>query len=255
MSPTRRRAVAQCEHSSRWKRSGSGPPLDGPIGEGSKSWSSAGDVIGAMLDHGIQRNDVVVALGGGVVGDLAGFAAAVVLRGVGLIQIPTSLLAMVDSSVGGKTAVNHLAGKNLIGAFYQPPLVCVDPELLGTLPTRELTQGWAEVIKHAVIQPSTPEGSVRISWRSWIGISQPRCAQGTGAVICHPSQYRTESIRRRGRRARGISARDPQLRTYDRPCHRGRGVSLPSWRGDRRRDSRGQSHCGTDRQDRTSTRA
>ena len=128
-----------------------------PSGEGSKSWASAENVIGSMLDQGIQRNDVVVALGGGVIGDLAGFAAAVVLRGVGLVQIPTSLLAMVDSSVGGKTGVNHPAGKNLIGAFYQPGLVCVDPQLLGTLPTREMTQGWAEVVKHAVIQPSTPD--------------------------------------------------------------------------------------------------
>jgi len=126
-------------------------------GEGSKSWESAGSVIGTMLEGGIQRNDVVVALGGGVIGDLAGFAAAVVLRGVGIVQIPTSLLAMVDSSVGGKTGVNHSTGKNLIGAFYQPPLVLVDPELLRTLLERELTQGWAEVVKHAVIQPSTPD--------------------------------------------------------------------------------------------------
>jgi 3-dehydroquinate synthase len=128
-----------------------------PSGEGSKSWTSAGDVIGSMLDQGIQRNDVIVALGGGVIGDLAGFAAAVVLRGVGMVQIPTSLLAMVDSSVGGKTGVNHPSGKNLIGAFYQPQLVCADPQLLRTLPTREMTQGWAEVVKHAVIQPSTPD--------------------------------------------------------------------------------------------------
>ena len=128
-----------------------------PSGEGSKSWDSAGSVIGTMLEGGIQRNDVVVALGGGVIGDLAGFAAAVVLRGVGIVQIPTSLLAMVDSSVGGKTGVNHPTGKNLIGAFYQPPLVLADPELLRTLPKRELTQGWAEVVKHAVIQPSTPD--------------------------------------------------------------------------------------------------
>ena len=128
-----------------------------PGGEGSKSWDSAGSVIGTMLEGGIQRNDVVVALGGGVIGDLAGFAAAVVLRGVGIVQIPTSLLAMVDSSVGGKTGVNHPTGKNMIGAFYQPPLVLADPELLRTLPKRELTQGWAEVVKHAVIQPSTPD--------------------------------------------------------------------------------------------------
>jgi 3-dehydroquinate synthase len=128
-----------------------------PPGEGSKSWESAGVVIGQLLDEGIQRNDVVVALGGGVIGDLAGFAAATVLRGVGLVQVPTSLLAMVDSSVGGKTGINHSTGKNLIGAFYQPPLVLIDPTFLKTLPTRELNQGWAEVVKHAFIQSSTPD--------------------------------------------------------------------------------------------------
>ena len=129
-----------------------------PAGESSKSWDRAGRLVGEMLTGGIRRNDVVVALGGGVVGDLAGFAASVVLRGVGLVHVPTSLLAMVDSSVGGKTAVNHTAGKNLIGTFYQPPLVIIDPELLQTLPPRELTQSWAEVVKHAIIQPSTPGG-------------------------------------------------------------------------------------------------
>jgi shikimate kinase/3-dehydroquinate synthase len=126
-------------------------------GEASKSWATAGDVIGQMLDKGIQRTDIVVALGGGMIGDLAGFAAAVVLRGVALIQVPTSLLAMVDSSVGGKTGINYATGKNLIGAFYQPALVLADPNLLRTLPPRELNQGWSEVIKHAVIQPSTPD--------------------------------------------------------------------------------------------------
>jgi shikimate kinase/3-dehydroquinate synthase len=129
-----------------------------PAGEASKSWDRAGSLVSEMLSGGIQRNDVVVALGGGVVGDLAGFAAAVVLRGVGLVQVPTSLLAMVDSSVGGKTAVNHSAGKNLIGVFYQPPLVVIDPEMLHSLPPRELTQSWAEIVKHALIQPSTPGG-------------------------------------------------------------------------------------------------
>ncbi len=93
-----------------------------------------------------------------MIGDLTGFVAATCLRGLGLVQIPTTLLAMVDSSVGGKTGVNHDAGKNLIGAFYQPPLVVIDPAFLDTLPTRELTSGWAEIVKHAVIQPSTPGG-------------------------------------------------------------------------------------------------
>jgi 3-dehydroquinate synthetase len=93
-----------------------------------------------------------------MVGDLAGFVAATVLRGIGLVQVPTSLLAAVDSSVGGKTGINHAAGKNLIGAFLQPPLVIVDTALLRTLPTREGRSGWAEVVKHAVIQRSTPGG-------------------------------------------------------------------------------------------------
>ncbi len=127
-------------------------------GEGSKSLSALGDVYSQILGTGVERGDVIVALGGGVIGDLAGFVAATVLRGVGLVQAPTSLLAMVDSSIGGKTGINHPAGKNLIGAFYQPPLVIVDPDLLLTLPEREYRQGWAEIIKHGLIQQSTPGG-------------------------------------------------------------------------------------------------
>ncbi len=130
-----------------------------PAGEGSKSLAGASLLYDRMLGGGAERGDVVVALGGGVVGDLAGFVAATALRGLGLVQVPTTLLAMVDSSVGGKTGINHPAGKNLIGAFYQPPLVVVDPALLRTLPARDFTSGWAEVVKHAVIQPSTPGGS------------------------------------------------------------------------------------------------
>jgi len=129
-----------------------------PAGESSKSWVTAGELLDWQLRGGVERSDVVIALGGGVIGDLAGFVAASVLRGVPLVQIPTSLLAMVDSSVGGKTGVNHAAGKNLIGAFYQPPLILIDPHYLQTLPPRELRSGWAEIIKHAFIQPSTPGG-------------------------------------------------------------------------------------------------
>ena len=127
-------------------------------GEGSKSLTTAGALYDWLLDGGVERGDVIVALGGGVVGDLAGFVAATVLRGIGLVQVPTSLLAAVDSSVGGKTGINHAAGKNLIGAFLQPPLVIVDTALLGTMPARERRSGWAEVVKHAVIQRSTPGG-------------------------------------------------------------------------------------------------
>lgn len=128
------------------------------VGEGSKSLPVAGALFDWLLGGGVERGDVVVALGGGVVGDLAGFVAATCLRGLGLVQVPTSLLAMVDSSVGGKTGINHAAGKNLIGAFYQPPLVVIDPATLTTLPPRELAGGWAEIVKHAVIAPSTPGG-------------------------------------------------------------------------------------------------
>lgn len=129
-----------------------------PPGETSKSLAGAERLYDRLLENRIERSDLVLALGGGVVGDLAGFIAATVLRGVGFVQMPTSLLAMVDSSVGGKTGINHPTGKNLIGAFYQPPLVLIDPDFLQTLPPRELRQGWAEVVKHAIIQPSTPSG-------------------------------------------------------------------------------------------------
>ncbi|MEZ4561737.1 MAG: 3-dehydroquinate synthase [Thermomicrobiales bacterium] len=127
-------------------------------GEGSKSLATSADLYDWMLGGGIERGDVVMALGGGVVGDLAGYVAATVLRGVGLVQAPTTLLSAVDSSVGGKTGINHPAGKNLIGAFLQPPLVIIDPDLLRTAPPRELRSGWGEVIKHAFIQRSTPAG-------------------------------------------------------------------------------------------------
>jgi shikimate kinase/3-dehydroquinate synthase len=127
-------------------------------GEGSKSLATSAELYDWMLGDGIERGDVVVALGGGVVGDLAGYVAATVLRGVGLVQVPTTLLSAVDSSVGGKTGINHSAGKNLIGAFLQPPLVIIDPDLLRTAPPRELRSGWGEVIKHAFIQRSTPGG-------------------------------------------------------------------------------------------------
>ena len=130
-----------------------------PPGESSKSLACVRELYDALLGAGIERTDVIVALGGGVTGDLVGFAAASVLRGVGLVQMPTSLLAMVDSSVGGKTGINHATGKNLIGAFYQPSEVLVDPDYLMTLPEREYRAGWAEVIKHGLIEPSTPAGA------------------------------------------------------------------------------------------------
>ena len=117
-------------------------------GEQAKSWASLEQVLDALLGARLGRDSVIVALGGGVVGDLAGFAAAIYQRGVPFIQVPTTLLAQVDSSVGGKTAVNHARGKNMIGAFHQPAAVLADVGALATLPERELRAGIAEVIKH-----------------------------------------------------------------------------------------------------------
>lgn len=131
-----------------------------PSGEQSKSFGELNRLYDWMIEHGIERRDVVLALGGGVVGDLAGFAAATILRGVALVQIPSTLLAMVDAAVGGKTGINHPLGKNLIGAFHQPRLVLADTNLLATLPARELRAGWAEVIKHGVIRDAELVGAL-----------------------------------------------------------------------------------------------
>jgi 3-dehydroquinate synthase len=120
-------------------------------GEASKSWAGLQALVSSLLDLEIERSECVIALGGGVVGDLVGFAASIVKRGCGVIQIPTTLLSQVDSSVGGKTAINVPQGKNLIGAFHQPRLVLIDPDVLGTLPDRELRAGYAEVVKYALI--------------------------------------------------------------------------------------------------------
>lgn len=123
-----------------------------PHGEATKNFQSLPGIYTAMLEAKISRSDAVIALGGGVIGDLAGFAAASFLRGVKFIQIPTSLLAQVDSSVGGKVAVDLPEGKNLVGAFYQPSLVLIDPSALDTLPTRFINDGMGEVIKYGCIK-------------------------------------------------------------------------------------------------------
>jgi 3-dehydroquinate synthase len=122
-----------------------------PDGESHKTWQTLDLIFDSLLQHRFDRRSMLIALGGGVVGDMTGFAAAVFQRGIDFIQIPTTLLAMVDSSVGGKTAVNHPLGKNMIGAFHQPKLVLADTDTLATLPKRELSAGLAEVIKHGAI--------------------------------------------------------------------------------------------------------
>ena len=122
-----------------------------PVGEGSKSFRGFEQVCEAIIAARIERGDLVIALGGGVIGDLAGFAASAVRRGIDYVQVPTSLLAQVDSSVGGKTAINSAHGKNLIGAFYQPILVLADTATLDTLPAREFRAGYAEVAKYGLL--------------------------------------------------------------------------------------------------------
>jgi 3-dehydroquinate synthase len=122
-----------------------------PAGESTKSFSHLTDLCNAMLDQRLERGDIVVALGGGVIGDLAGFAASIVKRGVRLVQIPTTLLAQVDSSIGGKTGINTRHGKNLIGTFHQPALVLIDTDVLDTLSARELRAGYAEVVKYGLL--------------------------------------------------------------------------------------------------------
>ncbi len=130
-------------------------PVVIPAGESSKNWRQLEALTDRLLALEIERGEAIVALGGGVIGDLTGFAAAIVIRGCKFVQIPTTLLAQVDSSVGGKTAINTAAGKNLIGAFYQPELVLIDPQVLDTLPLRELRAGYAEIVKYGLIDDAT----------------------------------------------------------------------------------------------------
>ncbi|HEX9596143.1 MAG TPA: 3-dehydroquinate synthase family protein, partial [Anaerolineales bacterium] len=123
-----------------------------PAGEASKSLATVEEVCEGMVAGGLDRGSFVLALGGGVVGDLAGFAASIYYRGIPHVQVPTTVVAQVDSSIGGKTGVNSKKGKNLIGAFHQPALVITDTDLLKTLPAREFNEGFAEIIKHAAIR-------------------------------------------------------------------------------------------------------
>jgi 3-dehydroquinate synthase len=134
-------------------------------GESSKSWEKFKYVCEALLSSHVERTDLIVALGGGVIGDLAGFAAACVRRGLEFVQVPTTLLAQVDSSVGGKTGINSLQGKNLIGAFHQPILVVADTALLDTLPQREFRAGYAEVAKYGLLGDAAFFTWLEANWR------------------------------------------------------------------------------------------
>ena len=136
-----------------------------PPGESTKSFDHLAKLCDELIAQRIERNDVVVALGGGVIGDLTGFAAAIVRRGIDYVQVPTSLLAQVDSSVGGKTAIDSPQGKNLIGAFYQPVLVIADTALLDTLPAREFRAGYAEVAKYGLLGDAAFFAWLEANWK------------------------------------------------------------------------------------------
>jgi 3-dehydroquinate synthase len=135
------------------------------VGEGAKSFRVFAEVCEAIIAARIERGDLVVALGGGVVGDLAGFAAAAVRRGLDYVQVPTTLLAQVDSSVGGKTAINSAHGKNLVGAFHQPILVVADTAVLDTLPAREFRAGYAEIVKYGLLGDAAFFSWLETNWR------------------------------------------------------------------------------------------
>ncbi|WP_311221797.1 MULTISPECIES: 3-dehydroquinate synthase [unclassified Acidovorax] len=148
-----------------------------PDGEKFKDWQHLNLIFDALLANGCDRKTVLYALGGGVIGDMTGFAAASYMRGVPFVQVPTTLLAQVDSSVGGKTAINHPLGKNMIGAFYQPQLVVCDLETLATLPARELSAGLAEVIKYGPIAD--------MDFMAWLEVHVEALRQGDHVALAH----------------------------------------------------------------------
>lgn len=155
-----------------------------PDGESFKTLATMQTILDELVNIGANRDTTVIALGGGVVGDIAGFAAACYMRGVAFVQVPTTLLAQVDSSVGGKTGVNHEKGKNLIGAFYQPGLVLIDTDTLGTLPLREYRAGLAEVIKYGAICDAT--------FFSWLESNMAALLNKNSDVVAHAIQRSCE---------------------------------------------------------------
>lgn len=164
-----------------------------PAGEATKGWPQFSRAVEWLLEQKVERRDVVVALGGGVIGDLAGFAAAVLRRGVRFVQIPTTLLAQVDSSVGGKTGINAPQGKNLIGAFHQPSLVLADTEALATLPKRDFLAGYGEVVKYGLLGDA--------AFFDWLEGNAPAMAAGDMAA-------RIYAVKRSCEMKAGIVARD-----------------------------------------------
>ncbi|HBS49754.1 MAG TPA: 3-dehydroquinate synthase [Rhodobacteraceae bacterium] len=164
-----------------------------PPGEATKGWPQFTRAVEWLLETRVERRDMVVAFGGGVIGDLAGFAAAVLRRGVRFVQIPTTLLAQVDSSVGGKTGINAPQGKNLVGAFHQPSLVLADNGVLGTLAPRDFLAGYGEVVKYGLLGDA--------DFFAWLERNGPALAEGDGGA-------RVEAVARSVRMKAGIVARD-----------------------------------------------
>ncbi len=164
-----------------------------PAGESTKCWAQLERSVEWLLSEKVERGDVVVAFGGGVIGDLAGFAAAILRRGVRFVQIPTSLLAQVDSSVGGKTGINSPSGKNLIGAFHQPSLVLADTTLLGTLPPRDFLAGYGEVVKYGLLGDA--------QFFDWLEAQGPALASGD-------MEARVRAVQRSCEMKAGIVQRD-----------------------------------------------
>lgn len=164
-----------------------------PPGEATKGWPQLERTVEWLLEQKVERGDVVVAFGGGVVGDLVGFAAAVLRRGVRFVQVPTTLLAQVDSSVGGKTGINSRQGKNLIGAFHQPSLVLADIDVLATLPPREFLSGYGEVVKYGLLGDA--------EFFEWLEMNGPSMAAGD-------AKARQYGVRRSVEMKAGIVARD-----------------------------------------------
>jgi 3-dehydroquinate synthase len=167
--------------------------LELPPGEATKGWPALERAVEWLIAEQVGRDDLVVAFGGGVIGDLAGFAAAILRRGVGFVQVPTTLLAQVDSSVGGKTGINSPQGKNLIGAFHQPRLVLADTALLDTLPRRDLLAGYAEVVKYGLLGDA--------AFFAWLEANGPALAAGDPAARIH-------AVRRSCEMKAAIVARD-----------------------------------------------
>jgi len=170
------------------------PALELPAGEPTKSWQGLERACAWLLDQKVERRDMVVALGGGVTGDLAGFAAAILRRGVRFVQVPTTLLAQVDSSVGGKTGINTAHGKNLIGAFHQPSLVLADSAALDTLPARDLGAGYGEVLKYGLLGDA--------EFFTWLE------GGGGAALLRGDADARRKAVRRSVEMKAGIVARD-----------------------------------------------